>query len=101
MTGPVYRDGRVHVLAARCATCILRPDGSIRDTLQPGRVRELVAANRDADAAPACHHTTYGQDSRGEAICRGYWDLFADRSPTLALAKALDVVTYQDEEQSP
>lgn len=92
----VYRDGRVHVMAERCSTCILRPDGSIREHLAPGRVKQLVEENRAAGAAPACHHTTYGQDPKGEAVCRGYFDLFAEDTAVLRLAVALDVITWQD-----
>ena len=91
----VYRDGRVHVMAERCATCILRPDGSIRERLEPGRVKQLVEENRAAGAALACHHTTYGQGARGEAVCKGYFDLFADETRLLRLAVELDVITWQ------
>lgn len=98
---PVYRDGRLHVLSERCATCILRPDGSIRSSLHPGRVRELVRANLDADAAPACHHTTYGQDPQGEAICRGFYDLYRNRVTGLRLAEPLGVLVEQTLQERP
>lgn len=98
MNGQPYRDGKVHVMSARCSTCILRPDdGSIRHNLSAGRVQELVRENLAADAAPACHHTTYGQDPRGEALCRGFVDLYGDRVTGIRLARALGMIEEQRE----
>jgi hypothetical protein len=95
VTGP-YRDGRVHVLDAPCSTCILIPGaGSIRHNLSPGRVPELVRDNLAADSAPPCHHTTYDQDPQGEAVCRGFYDLFRDRVTPLQLAARLGMIAWQ------
>lgn len=88
MTGRPFRDGRVHVLAEQCSTCVFRPGNLM--SLEPGRLRDLVASNVEADSALTCHATLY-RDDVPEAICRGFYD----RHPTLPLrlAAALDLLT--------
>jgi hypothetical protein len=85
-------------MAERCATCIGRRDG-IGPNLTPGRVRELVEANLAAGAAPACHETTYGQDPRGEALCRWFVDTYTDRVQALQVAARLGLMKDQPLEQ--
>ena len=67
---PPWRDDELHVMSARCGTCVFRPGNLMH--LEPGRVRELVDDNLDADAALVCHKTLpYGDHPEvGEAICR-------------------------------
>lgn len=84
---PVFRDGRVHVLAEQCATCIFRPGNPMH--LQPGRVKGMVDACRETDGGNIPCHSTLGGD---RAICRGFWDAYAAEDPILRLAQALDVV---------
>ena len=88
----VYRDGAVHVMAERCATCIFRPGNLM--SLNPGRVKSMVDMCLDDEAGAGnipCHETTYGQCS-GEAICRGFWDGYADRQGMLTMATRLGLV---------
>jgi hypothetical protein len=54
----VYRDGRVHVQAQMCSTCIFRP-GNLMD-LNAGRVRSMVDEAREHDSAIVCHQTLTG-----------------------------------------
>lgn len=84
-----YHQGRVHVQAEQCATCVGRPGNLMQ--LTPGRLAALVRDNVRADAALTCHATLYRQAEQ-EAVCR--W--FFDHHPTLPLrlAVALDVVTF-------
>lgn len=86
MTG-VYRDGLVHVQADRCPTCIFRPGNLMH--LDPGRVRGMVEECLADDAGNIpCHDTLGGP----EAICRGFWDGYADRQAVLRLAVAMGIV---------
>ncbi len=80
-----YRDGRVHVCAAMCGTCIFRP-GNLMD-LEPGRVAGMVADATRKESAIICHQTLDGKN----AVCRGFYD----RHPTqpLQVAGRLGLVT--------
>ncbi len=86
-----YRDGRVHVLADRCKTCVFRPGNLMH--LAPGRVAEMVKEAKANDSAIICHSTLYRPDV-GNAVCRGYFD----RHPTapLQVADRLGLITWQE-----
>lgn len=86
---PPYRDGRVHVLAERCATCVFRPGNLMH--LQAGRLAELARVNIEADSALTCHSTLY-RDDVDQAVCRGYYDAYRDRSTPLRLADAMGLI---------
>lgn len=81
--GP-YRDGKVHVLAERCSTCVFRPGNLM--TLSDGRLRDLIDQNLKADAALTCHKTI-GHDP---AVCRGFFDAY--ETTPLRLAKAFRII---------
>lgn len=85
---PPYHNGRVHVMADLCSTCVFRGGNLMH--LPPGRLADLVRANVTADAALACHSTTYGQAPQ-EAICRGFADRY--RTTPIQLAERLDLIT--------
>lgn len=72
-----------------CSTCIFRP-GNLMD-LHPGRVRQLIDEACDDDGAIVCHQTL--EEPLG-AVCRGFFDRFADRSWPLRYAKHKDAVIY-------
>lgn len=88
MSSPPYSNGRVHVMADKCETCVFRPGNPMQ--LQPGRLAELVAENRNNQAALVCHKTTYDQSPQ-EAICRGYYDAFGQDHP-LRLARHMRII---------
>jgi hypothetical protein len=90
----VYRDGRVHVLESKCASCIFRSvnDGRIQG-LAPGRVGNMVLDARRAESVIPCHMTIY-DDEVQPAICRGYFDNSADSVPALRLAQLMGLITY-------
>jgi len=90
MTHNVYRDGRVHVLAERCATCVFRPGNLMQ--LQPGRVRDMVDQAVADQSVIVCHATL---DTDANACCRGFWDAHRDRVQALQVAERLGVVAYQ------
>ena len=84
----VFRDGRVHVLAEMCATCIFRP-GNVMG-LRSGRVRSMVDEARAHESAIVCHSTLEDGD---HAVCRGFFE----RWPTqpLQVAERLGLITWQ------
>jgi hypothetical protein len=51
----VFRDGRVHVCARMCDTCICRP-GNLME-LEEGRVEQMVALATMAESCIPCHET--------------------------------------------
>jgi hypothetical protein len=102
----VYRDGKVHVMAERCTTCIYRPDGL---SLRPGGLKGLTEAAKaevTAEGITAGHipcHNTYpplAEPGVRPAICRGFWDL-PDRPVLLRLAQAQGIVVYDAEVRHP
>lgn len=90
MSNNVYRKGRLHVMAEKCETCVFRP-GNLME-LQPGRLKELIEKNLQADAALTCHDTL---GTRKNAICRGFFDRYKHDVAGLRLGIALDVITEQ------
>lgn len=88
-TRPVYRDGRVHVLAAQCATCIFRPGNLMQ--LQRGRVAEMLKTCIERDTIIPCHEW---MDTKTPAVCRGLFD--TGRVAVLQIAERLGVITFQE-----
>lgn len=66
---PVFRDGKVHVCAEMCSTCIFRP-GNLME-LRPGRVKDMVDSCKQSGGVIPCHCTLGGE----QAICRGFFEL--------------------------
>lgn len=89
MGEPVYSNGKVHVMADKCSTCIFRPGNLM--TLQPGRVKEMVEGASSAGSVIPCHKTIHGSAEQ-EAVCRGYYDAQAERVLALRLAVAMDMI---------
>lgn len=71
------RNGRVRVLAERCATCILGGEQSITPHLRSGRLKDLIT--RAADGHIPCH-STLSNTNPGAAICHGWFDKFGMES---------------------
>lgn len=88
-----YRNGRVHVLNAKCATCIFRPGNLMH--LADGRRDDMVHAARADDTAIICHATL--PDDVDNAICRGFYDIHGRDVATLRLAQLANVITWQDQ----
>jgi hypothetical protein len=86
---PVYSDGRVHVMADKCETCIFRP-GNLMN-LDPGRVKSMVDESVAEGAGITCHKTLYGQAEQ-EAVCRGFYDAHGDRVPALQIAACMGLI---------
>lgn len=97
-THNTYRDGRVHVLSEKCATCIFRPH---ERPVSGARVAGMVRDTKDEPGATiVCHHTLM-HEPQENAICRGWWDRFADADPILRLARGMGVVKEVDPPTEP
>lgn len=94
MTDGPWRGGAVHVLDDRCTTCVFRPGNLM--SLQPGRLAQLGAENVAADSALTCHQTlTYNSDyDAPPAVCRGFYDAYADRTLPLRLARLMGLIVF-------
>lgn len=88
----VYRDGKVHVQAAKCSTCIYRPGNLMH--LDPGRKDQMQAdAIRDNGVIP-CHQTIHGRREQ-ESVCRGFFDV-AKHEGLLAVAERVGIVEFTE-----
>jgi hypothetical protein len=87
----IYREGKVHVLAAECGTCIFKPHTRPVDG---ARVAGMVRATRgEHGATVVCHSTLYG-GAEHHAICRGWYDRLAHEDHILRLALIADVIEF-------
>lgn len=89
----IYRDGKVHVLSAECATCIFRP---ATRPVDGARVAGMVRDTMDEPGATVVCHSTLYQDDVRHAICRGWFDRLGDRDPILRMAVAMGVIEEQE-----
>lgn len=89
MPHAVYRDGRVHVMAKMCETCIFHP-GNIMQ-LQPGRVEQMVRDAPRKESCIPCHETT-GTRKVKPAVCAGFFRLHATQP--LQVAQRLGYITF-------
>lgn len=88
----VFRDGRVHVLAEKCSTCIFRPGNLM--TLEPGRVKNMVDGCRNDETGAGnipCHSTIWTEGVE-PAICRGFYDAYRQDIPLLDLAASIGLI---------
>jgi hypothetical protein len=84
-----YRNGKVHVLAEQCETCIFRPGNLMR--LEAGRVKGMVDDALREDSAIICHATLYRSDV-DNAVCRGFFD--AHSTNPLRAAERLHLIEF-------
>lgn len=84
----VFRDGKVHVMSAMCATCIFRPGNLMK--LERGRVAEMVKEAKSKDSTIVCHSTLDGPN----AACRGFFDRHATQP--LQVAERLGCIEWQE-----
>lgn len=83
---PVWRDNHLHVLSEQCSSCIFRPGNLMQ--LKSGRVRGMIDECKREQTAIACHQTLGDEP----AICRGFFDRYADDIWRLRFARHLGVV---------
>lgn len=90
----IYRDGKVHVIGKECDACAFTPNRIIPG----GRVAEIVRETKDADGASfICHKTTIAGGGDADAVCRGWYDRFADADPIFAMARRLGYIEFVTE----
>jgi hypothetical protein len=82
---PVADETGVRVCSDLCSTCIFRP-GNLMG-LKPGRLKGMIEETLATDGQITCHKTL---DQPQGAICRGWFDRYADRNWLLRLAIATD-----------
>jgi hypothetical protein len=85
----VYRDGKVHVAADLCPTCIFRPKNLM--DLRSGRVREMVDEAVANGSTIVCHATL---DAEHQCACRGFYDRHATQP--LQIAERLGLIEFQE-----
>ena len=80
--------GGSRLLSERCATCILRSGDPMH---LGGAYLKQIISQALPDSYVVCHDTlTYGDHpGYGPAICRGFYDAYADRSSALDPAAGL------------
>jgi hypothetical protein len=85
--------GLSRLLSDKCATCILRAGDKMH--LGPERLRAIIDGALAAGSFVVCHDTlTYGSNPGfGPAICRGFYEAYAARSPALILLSAFRRLT--------
>lgn len=88
---PVYSDGKVHVMAQMCSTCVFRP-GNLMN-LMPGRLKAMVTESIAEGGGITCHKTILGQAEQ-EATCRGFFDKYGERVQALQVADRIGVIEY-------
>ena len=83
----VYRDGKIHVCAQQCGTCIFHKGN--RFHLEPGRLKQMVDDSIKKDTAIICHSTLDGDN----AVCRGFFD--RHKTTPLQIAERLGCLEQQ------
>lgn len=93
---PPYRDGKVHVMAEKCFTCVFRP-GNIMH-LSPGRLKSMADHVQETGVPFSCHQTLayseerYRDHYQGNALCAGAVENYGDKSVVMRMAHACDVI---------
>lgn len=81
-----FRNGKVHVLKAKCKTCIFRPGNLMH--LNPGRVKQMVKEAVKAESCIVCHETYDGK----HAVCAGFFEKYA--TAPLQIAERLGYIEW-------
>lgn len=89
VNGP-FRDNKLWVLSRKCSTCIFRPGNLMH--LQDGAVEKMVEDCITENRILSCHQTL--DDAR--SVCRGLFDQHAADITVIRLAKAFDIVAFDD-----
>lgn len=92
MKNNIFRDGRVHVMAEECATCIFRP---ATRPVDGARVAGMVRETMDTEGSSVVCHSTLYKRPRRNAVCRGWFDRLAQRDNTFRLAIAMKIIEEQ------
>lgn len=85
-----FRDGKVHVMAEKCAQCLLSPQRIVPGQRAASIVKETTS---QLGGHFICHRATISGE--GDAICRAWFDRFGDDDPIIRLAKSMDIIEEQ------
>ena len=89
-THNIYNNGKVHVCATKCSTCVFRPGNLMH--LNPGTVKQMVDAtveNGDGSTI-VCHDTL---DKEQNAICKGWLDTKSGQDDIIVrMARSMNVI---------
>lgn len=85
-----FREGRVHVMARMCDSCIFRP-GNLMN-LDEGRLEQMIGEATERNTAIICHSTLFSEN----AACRGFFDKHP--TPVLRIAAAMNAITFDSAE---
>jgi hypothetical protein len=82
-----FRDGKVHVMAEKCAQCAFTSGRIV-----PGsRVAQIVRDTKDEEGAHfICHLTTIAGD--GDAMCAGWYDRFGEDDNLMRMADRMGII---------
>lgn len=80
----VYRDGKIHVCAKLCETCIFKPDSPLRQT-------PIIDQAVKDNTAVVCHATL---DTPNQSVCRGFYE--NHHTLPLVLARAMGNIEFDD-----
>lgn len=86
------------LFSRKCSSCVFWPGNLMQ--LGPGRLADLVEQNRQTGSMLICHQTTYGAAPR-EAMCRGFWDAYADVSDIPQIMERLFGADWYEEVDPP
>lgn len=79
----IYRDGKIHVCAHMCSTCIFRPDTEFAASRE-----KMIQKSIKAQSAIICHSTL---GTPHHAVCRGFYNHYT--TAPLALTRAMHLIT--------
>lgn len=91
-----YRDGRVHVMADKCSSCVFRPGNLMH--LPPGRLKGMADDVQESGIPFSCHQTLsyaeekYNDHYGGNALCAGAVEAFGAESTVMRMAHAYGVI---------
>jgi hypothetical protein len=85
----VARNGKVHVMAEMCTTCVFRPGNLM--SLRTGRLKDMIATATEVNSTIVCHQTLDKNPTGGNAACRGFFD--RHKTQSLQVAERLGLIT--------
>lgn len=94
--GRPYRDGKVHVMAQKCSTCVFHPGNRMH--LSPGRLKGMAENVQETGVPFSCHQTlSYASDEYtdhydGNALCAGAVEVYGDQSHVIRMAHVYGVI---------
>lgn len=88
MSRKIFRDGKVHVRARQCETCIFKREQAI--SLRPGRRSQMESEALARGSAIVCHESLGGL----QCVCRGFYNRHRRESTPLQLAERLHVLEF-------